>query len=772
MVQAVAHSSSHITLPAENVPLWLSSVSDGHSEDEVKHINRAALFAIDCHQGQVRRSGEAYVNHTFAVAAIVHELGLDYEAIIAALLHDSVEDTHVTLEDLSKEFGDSVAKMVDGVTKMEGIQEFAEDEHAIDLTAQEKTNQEKINQDEIKSARKQHNIERGRVESLRKMMLAMVEDVRVVLIKLSDRLHNMRTLEHMPAHKQISKSRETLEIFAPLANRLGVWQLKWELEDLAFRYLEPKTYKSIAKKLKDRRIDRDDYIAHFVNELKSELVSDGINAEVKGRSKHIYSIWLKMQRKQLDFEHVYDVRAVRILVDSIQDCYATLGLIHTKWTYIPGEFDDYIATPKENNYQSIHTAVIGPQGKVVEIQIRTLEMHNANELGVAAHWRYKEGAKSDSSLENKILWLRQLMEWKDDVTDASEFLERVQDDVTEERIYVFTPKGKVIDLPTGATPIDFAYSIHTEVGHKCRGALVNGKMVPLTTPLLTGQRVEVVTNKNAAPSLDWLSSHQHYVKTRRARSAIQHYFRYQNRDETLHHGREILDKELHRMNVPDVNIDLLAKSMGLDDVDDLYMKLVDGSFKPGRVSMAALKLVRPDQHELFDAKDQDTTSVVTQQLNPVGKLSVGKKDFRAGGVDNVLVNTANCCTPIPGDDVRGYITRGAGISVHRYDCANLQNLLEKEPARVIEVDWHNQSEKTFPMSFLVEAFDRKGLLTDITSVFTSEKVNVIEMTTRTNQKDQSVTMIVTAELTNIERMSQVINRVMQVPNVHEVRRKQ
>jgi GTP pyrophosphokinase len=762
MVQALAHSSSQIALPAENIPLWLSSVSEGHSEDEIKQIHRAALFAIDCHQGQVRRSGEAYVNHTFAVAAIVHELGLDYEAIIAALLHDSVEDTDVTLDDLRQEFGESVAQMVNGVTKMESIQEFAEDEHAIDLNSSE-TNQ---------TTRKQQSKERGRVESLRKMMLAMVEDVRVVLIKLSDRLHNMRTMEHMPADKQIAKSRETLEIFSPLANRLGVWQLKWELEDLAFRYLEPETYMSIAKKLKHRRIDRDDYISSFVDDLSAELTAGGINGDIKGRAKHIYSIWAKMQRKKLDFENVYDIRAVRVLVDSVQDCYATLGLIHTKWKYIPGEFDDYIATPKENNYQSIHTAVIGPQGRVIEIQIRTIEMHKANELGVAAHWRYKEGAKSDSSLENKILWLRQLMEWKDDVVDANEFVERVQDDVFEERIYVFTPKGKVVDLPTGATPIDFAYSIHTEVGHKCRGALVNGKMVPLTTKLLTGQRVEVVTNKNGTPSLDWLSSHHNYVKTRRARSAIQHYFRYQNRDETLTHGREILDKELHRMNVPDVNIDRLAKSMNLDDADDLYMKLVDGSFKPGRVSMAALKMARPDQHELFDVKDTETISVVTPQINQLEKSAGGKKDFRAGGVDNMLVSPANCCLPIPGDNVRGYITRGSGVSVHRNDCANLLNLFETDPDRVIEVDWYDQSEKTYPMSILVEAFDRKGLLNDISGVFTSEKVNVIEMTTRTDPKDQTVTMIVTAELLNIERMSQVINRIMQVPNVLEVRRKQ
>lgn len=767
MVQAVPHSSSQMLLPAENVPLWLDSIAHGHSQKELAKIEKAAHYAIDCHQGQVRRSGEAYVNHTFAVAAIVHELGLDYEAIIAALLHDSVEDTDVTLDDLRQEFGDSVAQMVNGVTKMEGIQEFAEDEHAVDLNEDGSVPVEQQNQE-----RKQQNQERNRIESLRKMMLAMVEDVRVVLIKLSDRLHNMRTMEHMPAHKQVAKSRETLEIFAPLANRLGVWQLKWELEDLAFRYIEPDTYMEIAKKLKHRRVDRDEYINSFVENLYEELKKGGIQAEVKGRSKHIYSIWAKMQRKNLDFENVYDIRAVRVLVDSVQDCYAALGMIHTQCKYIPGEFDDYIATPKENNYQSIHTAVIGPEGRVVEIQIRTLEMHKANELGVAAHWRYKEGAKSDSSLEHKILWLRQLMEWKDDVVDAGEFVERVQDDVFENRIYVFTPKGKVVDMPEGATPIDFAYRIHTEVGHKCRGALVNGKMVSLTTPLQTGQRVEVVTHKDGAPSLDWLSSHQNYIKTRRARSAIQHYFRYQNRDETLAYGRDILDKELHRMNVPDVNIESLAKSMSLDDTDELYLKLADGSLKLGRVSMMAMKLVRPDQHELFDGDDQSVKTGLNQQLFTKTVGIQPDKSMKAGGVDNLLMKAANCCLPIPGDEVKGFVTRGSGVSVHRSDCNNIVNLEETDAERIIEVDWSGQGERTYPMSILVEAFDRKGLLTDISGVFTAEKVNVIEMTTRTEPKDQTVTMVVTAELPNIESMSQVVNRIMQIPNVHDVRRKQ
>ncbi len=748
MVQASLNASSAIELPANNVPFWLESVSAGRSKQEMADIHRAAIYAIDCHKGQTRASGEDYVNHTFAVAAIVHELGLDHEAVIAALLHDTVEDTEATLEDLRHEFGNNVANMVDGVTRMEVIQEFVEDEHSIE-----------------KRPSKTRNKEQEKVENLRKMMLAMVEDVRVVLIKLSDRLHNMRTLDAMPQHKQVSKARETLDIFAPLANRLGVWHVKWELEDLSFRYLEPETYKGIARQLAERRVDRNEYIDQFVVDLEETLNSNNIKSKIAGRSKHIYSIWSKMQRKNLDFDHVYDVRAVRVLVGSIQDCYAALGTIHTSWKYIPGEFDDYIATPKENNYQSIHTAIIGPDGKVIEIQIRTHEMHDNNELGVAAHWRYKEGGKGDASLESKILWLRQLMEWKDEVADANEFVERVKDDVFEDRIYVFTPNGKVIDLPHGATPIDFAYSIHTEVGHKCRGAKVNGKMVPLTKLLVTGERVEIITHKNGAPSLDWLSGHHNYIKTRRARSAIQYYFRHQNRDQTIAHGRELLEKELHRMNVQEVNLERLAKNLGYDHAEELYLKLADGSMKLGRVSMAAIKMLKPDQKELFAEKEGGF------KLDRPQAISI-KSDFQAEGVDNLLMQSANCCQPIPGDKVSGFITRGAGISVHRQDCSNLQHLQQESPERVIDVSWYSKEDHTYPMGILVEAFDRKGLLRDVAAVFTEEKINVIEMTTRTNPKDQSVNMMITAELPNIERMSQVINRIMQLPNVQEVRRKQ
>ncbi len=759
MVQPAIQSPSAIQLPADNVPYWLDSIANGHSESELEQIKKACYFAIEAHSGQTRKSGEAYVNHTFAVAALVHELGLDYEAVIAALLHDTVEDTAVTLEELTTEFSANVARLVDGVTKMETIQEFAEDEHAVERFT-----------DEEKASYKERKEEQGRVENLRKMMLAMVEDVRVVLIKLCDRLHNMRTMESMPQHKQVIKSRETMDIFAPLANRLGVWQLKWELEDLAFRYLEPENYKGIAKNLSERRVDRDKYVEDFVGELETLVEEVGVKgAAVKGRSKHIYSIWSKMRRKQLDFENLNDIRAVRVLVDSVQDCYAVLGVVHTTWKYVFGEFDDYIATPKENNYQSLHTAIIGPQGRVIEIQIRTHEMHKQNELGVAAHWRYKETGTSekggDSALENKILWLRQLMEWKDEVADANEFVDRVRDDVFEERIYVFTPKGKVIDLPAGATPIDFAYAIHTQVGHKCRGALVNGKMVPLTTQLKNGQRCEILTNKAGKPSLDWLSAHNHYIVTRRARSSVQHFFRHENRDHIIAHGRELLDKELHRMGVTDIKLSSLAKELSLENSDQLFIKVADGSLKLGRVSTAANKLSSVGQTELFESK----THEIRIDKPRSGQV---KGDMSAEGVDNLLMQTANCCHPIPGDTVEGFITKGSGISVHRSDCKNLVNLKNEEADRVIDVSWHRKENSVYPMSILVEAYDRRGLLSDVATVFTEEKVNVIETTTRTDPSDQTVNMIITAELPNIARMSYIINRIMRVESVREVRRKQ
>jgi len=741
LVQVALKSLSEMELPANDVPRWLSGVSGGRSSDEVARIGRAAEFAIKAHHGQKRTSGEDYVNHTFAVAAIVHELGLDSDVVIAALLHDSVEDTQVTLDQVKQEFGDDVARLVDGVTKMEVIQEFSSHKGG------------KSSQD-------------AKAENLRKMMLAMVDDVRVVLIKLCDRLHNMRTLGAVKAEKQKRVAAETLEIFSPLANRLGVWQIKWELEDLAFRYIEPDIYKGIASKLSERRIDRQSFIDSFIDQLTDLLAQQNIEAQLHGRAKHIYSIWQKMQKKGLEFDQLFDVRAVRVLVNSVQDCYAALGLIHTNWKYIAGEFDDYIATPKENNYRSIHTAVIGPSGKLVEVQIRTHEMHEYNELGIAAHWRYKEGSRdSDEAVNNKILWLRQLLEWKEEVADASEFVDRVKDEVFEDRVYVFSPKGKVVDLALGSTPLDFAYAIHTEIGHRCRGAKVNGKMVPLTYTLQTGDRVRVITIKTGGPSLDWLDPHKGYVRSRRARSGIQHWFRHENRDETIAHGRTILERELDRMNLHDVNLEQLAKKLGVDDAQELYFKLVDGSIKPGRAAVVAQRLLRP---HLLDEEEQLEISF---RANKAANDDRRPADLSIQGVSDLMTSLAKCCQPVPGDKVLGFVTRGAGITIHRVNCPNILYQQNTSAERVVEVAWGADKEHTYPMDIVIHAFDRKGLLRDVSSVFADEKINVLDINTRTETSDLSVVMEVGVEVQSLEVMSKLLAKLDQLPNVLSVRRK-
>ena len=715
--------------------VWLSSVAPGRGPEEMEIIARAARIANVAHAGQKRASGDPYVLHAFAVASILNDLQLDHEAIAAALLHDVVEDTAVTLQEIRDEFGDVIARLVDGVTKMDVIQEYGEEDTA-----------------RTKDSR--------RVENLRKMLLAMVEDVRVVLIKLADRLHNMRTLKALPREKQVRIAKETLDVFAPLANRLGVWQLKWELEDLSLRYLEPEIYQDIAGKLAERRVDRERYIEKFIAKLDQELKASGIRAEVYGRPKHIYSIRNKMRRKDIDFDHIFDMRAVRILTDSVQDCYGALGVVHTQWPHIAGEFDDYIATPKENNYQSIHTAVIGPEGKIVEVQIRTKEMHERNELGVASHWRYKEGGKLDGNLDQKIAWLRQLLEWKDEVADASEFIDRVKAEVFEERVYVFTPNGQVIDLPMGATPIDFAYAIHTEVGHRCRGAKVNGRIVPLTYQLKNGEQVEVLTVKKGGPSRDWLSPHLGYVKTPRARSRIQHWFRQENYEQNVATGRQILEKELHRMALNDVNFEKLARKLNFKKTDDMFRMLGEGELKPVRVVNTAQELLTP-----AEAEDPEFVP------NRLRRQDTPRKEFKVLGVGNLLTNMASCCSPVPGDPIVGFITRGRGVTIHRQDCSNVLRQRTISPERLVEVEWGAGTDENYPVDILVTAYDRHGLLRDITAVLADSKINVSAVNLATDKKEHLSHMTLTVEVNNIQKVSQVLSKIGQLPNVIDARRR-
>ncbi len=714
---------------------WLASIAPGRSLEEMAVITRACDFALRAHAGQQRASGEPYFQHSLAVANILAELRLDHETLAAAILHDVAEDTSIEPEQIRVEFGDTIARLVDGVTKMKLIQSF---QHLSGGDRQE----------------------RAQAENLRKMLLAMAEDIRVVLIKLADRTHNMRTLFALPADKQQRIAKETLDIFAPLANRLGIWQLKWELEDLSMRYLDPMLYKRIAGLLDERRVDRERYISDFIALLQGELGKAGVQAAVSGRPKHIYSIWRKMERKKVGYDRIHDVRGVRILVDTVADCYKALGVVHGLWQYIAGEFDDYIATPKENDYQSIHTAVIGPEGRTVEVQIRSHAMHEHNELGVAAHWQYKEGASADDAMNRRVAWLRQLLEWKDEIADADEFVDRFRGEVFEDRIYLFTPKGNIVDLPKGATPLDFAYHIHTDIGHRCRGAKVNGRMVPLTHALETGQQVEILTVKTPAPSRDWMNPHLGYLKTSRARAKIQHWFRLQDRDKNIQAGRAGLERELKRLGLGRVNFEKLAEKLGYTAPDELFVAISHSDIKSSRYLQAAQALVEaPAGGE----------EAVPAPRRPTRKRRDGA-GFHIQGVGNLLTHVANCCKPIPGDDVLGYITAGRGVTVHRSDCPNILRYRGQSPERVIVIEWGRRIESTFAVDVEIKAFDRKGLLSDVTSIVSNEKINLTAINTLSDNRDHTANMRLTMEVPDIDTLSRVLTRINQLQNVRSVRR--
>lgn len=713
---------------------WLASISATRSEEEKVILRRAVSLAYEAHAGQQRVSGESDIQHSLAVAKILANLGLDYESLVAAILHDVIEDNGVGLDDLKREFGPRIAGLVDGVAKMKVIQEF---------------------QNLPDGSRREH----AQAESLRKMLLAMAEDVHVVLIKLADQLHNMRMLSALPEKTQQRIARETMDIFAPLANRLGIWQMKWELEDLAFRYLEPATYKQTAGFLAERREDREAYLAKLVKTLSQELSQAGIKAEIAARPKHIYSIWRKMQKKSKTFEQIFDVRAVRVLVSDIRDCYAALGVVHSLWQHIPGEFDDYIATPKENNYRSIHTAVIGPEGKTVEVQIRTQDMHNQSELGVAAHWRYKEGARTDKSYDAKIAWLRSLLKWKDEIAEAADFVDQFKSEVFTERVYVFTPKGNIVDLPTGATPLDFAYDIHTNVGHRCRGARINGQMVPLTHTLKTGDRVEVLTVKEGGPSRDWLSPHLGYLHTSKARSRVNHWFRDQNHETSIAAGRTVLEREFRRLGISDVNYEKLAQYFSYHRPEDFLAAVGRGDVKGGQIVTAVQEITAPAPRE--------TRPLVTPRISTALHQPTG---VTIQGIGNLLTRVAKCCNPVPGDPIVGFITRGQGVTVHRQNCPNALRYHDEHDERLIEVSWGAATGKAYPVEVEVIAYDRAGLLRDITSLLANEKINVLGLGTLTD-KQQIAHMTFTLDIPNIETLSRILALLDQIPNVTEVRRR-
>lgn len=698
---------------------------------DVELIRDAYEMARTAHAGMARANGEAFVTHPLNVAAILADLHMDAETIAAALLHDVPEDTEYTSEDIRNAFGPHVASLVDGVTKLEQIEQSA-------------------------------NLPRDlqRAESLRKLLLAMVDDVRVVLIKLADRLHNMQTLGALPPEKRQRIAQETMDIFAPLANRLGIWQIKWQLEDHAFRHLQPDIYKELGALLVQRRAEREQYVQKVISILQQALAQEGIEAEISGRPKHIYSIWRKMQRKGIGFDQIYDIHGVRLIVPEVRDCYAALGVVHTLWPPIPGEFDDYIATPKDNMYRSLHTAVVGPEGHFLEVQIRTPEMHHMAEYGIAAHWRYKEPSiKQDRIFEDKIAWLRRVLDWREEITDAYEFVDSLKTDVFQDRVYVFTPKGDIIDLPAGSTPIDFAYHVHTEVGHRCRGARVDGKLVPLNYQLENGDQVEIITAKRGGPSRDWLNPNLNYVKTSRARSKIRRWFRQLDREQNIAAGRQVLEKELRRLNISMSHEDIAAR-FGFEKVDDFLEAVGYGGINSQQLATKVLELERERQ-----AEEEEVALPVELPRKRAPALTA--EGLKVRGTGHLMTTLARCCNPLPGDDIIGYITRGRGITIHRLDCPNV--LASREPERLIEVEW-GEAAPTYPVMISVRAYDRPGLLRDITTLVANEDVNLAQAAATVNPEDNTSLITATLEVSSAAQLARILARIEGLPNVLEAHR--
>ena len=705
-------------------------------------LQRAYRFAAKAHKGQKRVSGEPYINHCLAVAIILAELHVPPVVVAAGLLHDTVEDTDVTLADIRKEFGDEVAKLVDGVTKLSQLPRVSR------MGGPAKNGRGKTTAvDEVDRSRGADLAS----ETLRKTFLAMGEDVRVVLIKLADRLHNMRTLGYLPEEKRKRIARQTLDIFAPLANRLGIWQLKWELEDLAFRHSEPDTYKQIASSLANRRSEREKQLDEIIAHLQELVAQEGIKAEITGRPKHIYSIYSKMKRKGVGFDNVMDLRAVRFIVDDIPSCYQILGMIYTHWRPVPGEFDDYIAAPKDNFYQSLHTAVIYDDGKPLEVQIRTKEMHENAEYGIAAHWRYKEGRPQDEDYERRVVWLRQLMEWMQDVDDAGQFVDTMKTDVFSDRVYAFTPRGDIIDLPTGATPIDFAYHVHTDVGHRCRGAKVNGKLVGLDYPLKTGDQVEILTTKRGGPSRDWLNPNLRLLNTERARGKVRQWFKRQDQEQNISNGRTHFEREIRRLGILDPDIEKMAKEVGLPHAADIYEALGNGDISMGRL-IAKLNLEK-----------EETPQQIVEVRLPVP--TVGGDSINVVGLKGLLTHFGKCCNPVPGDDIVGYITRGRGATIHRKDCPNM--LRAKDRERLVQVSW-GEPKTTYPVAVRILAYDRDGLMRDVSTVIADEGISMSQVKVDVDRNEATFDLMLNVD--NIGQLSRVLTRVENLPNVLEARR--
>lgn len=721
----------------ESLGKLIKRIQQYNANPRVDFIKEAYEFAEHAHAGQFRNSGEPYISHPLAVAIILAGLELDLITVGAGLLHDVVEDTKITQEELEAKFGQEIALLVDGVTKLSRIEYRSKEEQ--------------------------------QAENLRKMFLAMAKDIRVILIKLADRLHNMRTLKHQSANKQKEIAQETLEIFAPLANRLGIFHIKWELEDLCLRYLEPETYYELVDRISTKRVEREAYINKVIGILKEKLSEVHLSGEIMGRPKHFYSIYKKMVDQQKDLSEIYDLIAVRVIVDNVKDCYGALGIVHTLWKPIPGRFKDYIAMPKQNMYQSLHTTVIGPSGEPFEIQIRTREMHRTAEYGIAAHWKYKEAVKGNMETDQKLAWLRQLLEWQNELKDAREFMENLKIDLFDDSVFVFTPKGDVMELPKGSVPIDFAYRVHTNVGHRMTGAKINGKIVPIDYKLNNGDIVEVLTSRQTAgPSRDWLK----IVQTSQAKNRIRSWFKREKREENIVKGRDTLEKECKKLGLEAGEIlkaeklQETIKRFNFTAVDDLFAAVGDGTLTPNQILLKFKEEKDKKEKPKTAAEELAGFQAETKSWVGGGKANQG---IMVKGVDNLMVRLALCCNPVPGDPIVGYITRGRGVSIHRQDCGNIKNHNDSEEERLIEVAWDQSFKDSYQVKIEVSAMDRAGLLTDVMAIISELKISANSVHARGTKNNQAAIDLL-LEVKSLDQLNYILNRIARVKDVHEVRR--
>lgn len=734
------HRSTHLptAVSPQAFGSWMASLPQRFTADELLHVQQAGDMATALYAEHHALNGQPLLQHVLGTASILCEMNMDADSLVAAILHAVPDILADWTETLSARFSESVIHLIDGISRMSQIQALSE-------------------VDGLHAGHK-NNDRAQQLEALRKMLLAMVQDIRVVLIKLAERTQLLRHLSGATPEQQVQIARENQHIFAPLANRLGVWQLKWELEDLSLRYLEPQLYKEVAKMLDERRIDREQYITEVVAQLQQELVQAGIQGEVSGRPKHIYSIVKKMKSKHLQFNQLYDVRAVRIMVNDIKDCYAALGLVHHLWQPIPGEFDDYIARPKSNNYRSLHTAVSGPRGLALEVQIRTFEMHQHSELGVAAHWRYKEGGKSDAKFDEKIAWLRQILSWKDEVADHGDLLEQFNSELFQDKVYVLTPQGKVIDLPRGATPIDFAYALHTDLGHRTKGAKINGQIVPLHTRLENGQRVEILTSKQGAPSRDWLNPALGFLQSASARAKVRHWFKYQHFEENVAQGRAKLDKELHRAGAGSLPLERISQKLQFQKLEDCLAAIGRGDIS---------------EHQIAITIQGELAPVEPAPAPPLVKRPTASQVNHAGvtieGIGNVQTTMARCCKPVSPEPIIGYLTRNHSVTIHRQACTFITRLADARQNRLLAAQWGDRQPGLSEVDIVLEANDRHGLLRDISELFAREKINTTKANTLS--RNHVALMQFTVELSDIDQLQHLLIRLQQVPGVISAQRK-